>query len=240
MLLAAVGAVAVFAAVFSYVDQISKQVGPMATVYQFTADVAPYGAVDAQVLRPVEIPRKWLPAAALTSFDDGQGLVTKEAVVKGSVLQEGMLQAPPELKPGERELAILIDAETGVAGKVNAGDLVDIYATFGERDSGNESRILVQNARVLDIGELRAGQPDSNSAASFEPQQVVPVTFALTVRDSLSLAYAESFATKVRLARVAPGTRSDVPARDSVLRSEQVLPTAPAAAPTTKAKVKAK
>ncbi|HET8615222.1 MAG TPA: Flp pilus assembly protein CpaB [Actinomycetales bacterium] len=224
MILAALGAVAVFAAVYSYVEQIGRQVGPMTTVYRFTDDVKPFSDVTSAVLERVEVPKKWVPAAAVTDFDETQGLVTKDAVVKGSVLQRGMLQPPPELKPGERELAILIDAETGVAGKVRAGDLVDIYATFGDSQRGQESRILVQNARVLDIGQLQRAEPDADKSLDFAPKQVVPVTFALSVKDSLSLAYAESFADKVRLARVAPGTRSDVPAADSVLRDDDVLP----------------
>ena len=45
-----------------------------------------------------------------------------------------MIGSPPELATGEREIAILVDAETGVAGKISPGSIVDIVATFGGND----------------------------------------------------------------------------------------------------------
>ena len=76
---------------------------------------------------------------------------------KGSLLQRGMLVAPPDLGPGEREVAILVDAETGVAGKIGPGKLVDIVATFPANDrKASQSRVVVPGARIIEVGEVRA------------------------------------------------------------------------------------
>ena len=72
-----------------------------------------------------------------------------------------MLAAPPQLAPGQRELAILVDAETGVAGKIGPDALVDVIATYpGDDRKAPESRVVVPNARIIEVGQPRlAGRP---------------------------------------------------------------------------------
>lgn len=221
--LAIVGAVAVFGSVLSYVSSVGAEVGPKTASYEFVHDVARNTVIQSTDLKQVQIPQKWLPDAVVASFDATRGLVATVDIRRGSLLQEGMAGPPPELAPGQRELAILIDAETGVAGKIRSGDLVDIYATFQRENQDDQARVLVAGAKVLAIGQLQqiTGQSRDAGAQRFSSDQVVPVTFALGVGDSLKLAYAESFAVKVRLALVAPGTRSPAdPNRDVLSRSQ--------------------
>jgi len=231
MALAVLGAVAVFVMVAGYVTQIGRQVGPLTSGYRFTEAVAKNDPITADVLEEVEMPVKWLPEAAIQSFDASRGLVATADVPAGALLQQGMAAAPPELGPGQSEIAILIDAETGVAGKIQTGDLVDIYATFsthgtdpdGATQDVEQARVIVTNAQVLAIGALRRVDAPDAQAGDFEQGEVVPVTFALDRADSLKVTYAESFATRVRLALVAPGTRSK--SGDQVLDGEQLLGT---------------
>lgn len=103
----------------------------------------------------------------------------------------------------------MIDAATGVAGKITPGDLVNIFATFDDEGEGRgqvaESRIIVPNAKVIDVGRLTALEPkgdDRNAAAT----QAVPITFALNTQDAQRVAFAESFAVHVRLALIAKGS----------------------------------
>jgi len=120
------------------------------------------------------------------------------------VLQEGMLVDPPALQEGQRELAILVDAETGVAGKIGRGSVVDIFATFPEaEDIPAQANIVVENATILDVG-IPTSTTQQDPTGTFSEGQVVPVTFALSVDESLRLAYIESFASNVRLALRAP------------------------------------
>ena len=231
MALAALGALAVFVIVVNYVSSVSKQVGPMTMSYQFDRPVARLAVITEGDLRQVKVPTKWLPKAAIQSFDPTRGLVATQDIPRGAVLQQGMTGPPPELAPGQLEVAIMIDAETGVAGKVHPGDLVDIYATFETQvPSGNSSRtvnqarVIVANAQVLAIGALRrVDVPAKGDGSGFKQNDVVPVTFALSQRDSLKVTYAESFAEEVRLALIAPGTRSKARADTGVVTQGQVF-----------------
>ena len=122
-----------------------------------------------------------------------------------------MVEDEPQLAPGQRELAILVDAETGVAGKISPGSIVDIAATFGGNDRQvPESQIVVNNARVIAVGQPRAQGSDPRNQEA-DPTQVVPITFALSVRQTLILTYAESFAQEVRLALTRKGDDTKIP-----------------------------
>ncbi|HEX9548788.1 MAG TPA: Flp pilus assembly protein CpaB [Acidimicrobiales bacterium] len=215
LMLAGVLAIGVFAAVVTYVSNVHSEVGGLVPVLRLRDNLPPYAALTSQAIQPVSIPSKWAPATAVHSMDAVQGYVAATALKKGSYLQADMLMPPPELQPGQREVAILVDAETGVAGKITRGSIVDIYATFGKTQgqSGaqgmDRSTIVVANARILDVGNAESIS-GSNNSGSFTENKRVPVTFALSTRDALALVYTESFATKFRLALLAPGDNSTV------------------------------
>lgn len=209
--LAAVGAVVVFVAVASYVSDVRSQVGPTATILQLTIDVPAFSSVEPSAITPVEVPVRWMPDAALRNSVELVGMVAGTDLVAGSVLQQGMLVPPPQLEPGQREIAILVDAETGVAGKIGPGSLVDILATFaGEEERGPSSQVIVSGARIIDVG-LPTAQAGVSPDGAFAEDQVVPVTFALGVQEGLVLTYAEAFASSVRLARVGEGDITSIP-----------------------------
>ncbi len=249
MSVAALGAVAVFVLIINYVNGIHSQVGPMATSYRFTKSIGELTPITADDIEEVHLPSRWLPGAAIQSFDTTRGLVATSNIPAGALLQQGMAGPPPELQPGQLEMAIMINAETGVAGKIHPGDLVDIYGTFSTssttgRGTQNltQARVIVANAQVLAIGSLQRvdAAPKDGSSAAFQQNEVVPVTFALDRADSLKVTYAESFATKVRLALVAPGTRSKTPTSGDVMNQSNVFGAPKAAAPVKKAPAKAK
>lgn len=241
MALAAIGAVVVFFLVLSYVQGVSSQVGPMTTAYRFTKDVKQLDPITSDVLERVEVPVRWLPDAAIQSFDTSRGLVAAQPVAAGSLLQKGMAEPPPELKPGQREIAIMINAETGVAGKVRPNDLVDVYATFVDNRNGvNDFRsgVIVANAKVLAIGQLQqldGPQKDKNGNTQFQTSQVVPVTFAVSLRDSLLISAAADQASSVRLVLIPPGTTSNADPAKDLVRLKDFFETPAPPAPTKKA-----
>jgi pilus assembly protein CpaB len=100
----------------------------------------------------------------------------------------------------------MIDAETGVPGEIHPGNTVNIYATFPATQQGTpaQSRVIVTGARVLKIGQQTPISQTSDQSAG-RTTQAVPIAFALDTEDAQRVAYAESFATHVRLALVAPG-----------------------------------
>lgn len=216
MVLAGLGAVVVFVSVLGYVSSVRSQVGGLVTVLKLTSKVQANSPITQDMVAPVEIPRRWMPPTTVTDFSQLDGKVAATDLPKGSYLQKGMVITAPRLQPGQREIAIMVNAETGVAGKVHPGSVVDIYATFpaSNRKQPACATRVISRARVLDVGKLRTEH--SGQGASVSENKVVPITFALSAEESLTLTYAESFADKVRLARIGGVGRDKPPQPKSV------------------------
>lgn len=209
--LSAIGLIVVFVIVAGYVGDVRRQVEPKVRILRLAKDIRADEDFSDDKLSVIELPERWAPRTAIRNRSQLSGLVAGTDMPRGSIVEQGMAVAPPELQAGQRELAILVDAETGVAGKLTPGAKVDIVATFAGNDQQkipSRSRIVVAGARIIDIGAARARQQQSAQA---DPGQVVPVTFALSVRESLIVTYAESFAQEVRLSLVRRGEDSKVP-----------------------------
>lgn len=215
LLLSVLCALGAFAGVLTVINDVKSKVGPEVTAYRLTSDIAPYTALGTDQFEKISMPERWLSENAVTDLDDIRGKIAVTTLRKGSLLQSDMIVDRPALKPGQQEVAIMIDAATGVAGKITPGSRVNVYATFeGERENDPaQSKIIVTNAQVLDVGRLTALQPDENDRGR-QPTDAVPITFALSTIDAQRITYAESFAQRVRLALVAPGTQTTVPERD--------------------------
>ena len=175
--LAALGLLGVFVLVAGYVADVRAEVDPKVTVLALAKGAEKDKAITDDMVKTVELPRRWAPKTALRDRARLIGQVATADAPAESIIQEGMLGPPPELATGEREIAILVDAETGVAGKINPGSMVDIVATFAGNDQTGrkaESEIVVPGARIIDVGqpELKGGNGIREQAA--DPQQVVP------------------------------------------------------------------
>ncbi|GAA4964216.1 pilus assembly protein CpaB [Streptomyces caelestis] len=212
LLLSVLCALGAFAGVLSVISDVESKVGPEVTAYRLKTNVAPYTPLSTGQFEKIEMPERWLSKNAVTDLDEIRGKIAVTDLREGSLLQSDMIVNQPALRPGQQEVAIMIDAATGVAGKITPGSSVNVYATFeGEREGDpDQSRIIVTNARVLDVGRLTALRPDENDRDR-EPTDAVPITFALSAGDAQRITYAESFARRVRLALVAPGTDGTVP-----------------------------
>jgi Flp pilus assembly protein CpaB len=204
---AVIGAIAVFVGVSNYLRDVRSQLGPLVTVVATSADLPPFATPSADDLVFAEVPQRWKPANTFTDPAQIGDRVTAALIPAGTVLSEGMFLERPAIAPGEREIAILVDAETGVGGKLTSGAVVDIFATFGGNDGTPASaRIVVQRAEIIavgspvDIGDDGAG-PGSFGFGSGER---LPVTFRLSVEDARTLTYVETFATSIRLALRSP------------------------------------
>lgn len=200
LLMTVLAAVLTFGGVAAYVSSVASQVGPMIEVLRLTTDVDAMHRIEAADVETVEVPERWAPANAVTSFGQIEGLVSAGAYPDGSVLQSGMLTEAPGLQPGYREVAIMVDAETGVAGRIRAGDYVDILVTITNEETGEQrAEVVVQNALIINVGVVTTVE-EADASGAFSESGQIPVTFALSTDDSLVLAYAESYAVKLRLA----------------------------------------
>ncbi|MFJ8883345.1 Flp pilus assembly protein CpaB [Streptomyces sp. NPDC102402] len=206
LLLSVLCAFGAFAGVLSVISDVNSKVGPEVDAYRLKSDVAPYTDLSAGQFEKVSMPKRWLSENAVTDIGEVDGKIAVTQLREGSLMQSDMMVSSPELRPGEQEIAIMIDAATGVAGKIRPNDKVNIYATFSGEQEGelSQSKVIVSNAKVLDVGELTALEPkkDDRNQAS----EAVPITFALNTLDTQRVAYAESFAEHVRLALIAPGS----------------------------------
>jgi pilus assembly protein CpaB len=206
--IAALGLVVVFVLIAGYVSDVRREVDPKTHLLALAKPVEAHQAITDDMVKTVEMPERWAPPTALS--DPGQlvGLVAGTDLEPDTLLQKDMLIAPPQLAPGQRELAILVDAETGVAGKIGPGSVVDIVGTFqGDPDRGikPKSTVVVPAARIIDVGQAQLKGGRGVQQAEADPKEVVPVTFALTPKQQLQVTEAESFADEVRLALRRPG-----------------------------------
>ncbi|MEU6255565.1 Flp pilus assembly protein CpaB [Streptomyces sp. NPDC047043] len=216
LLLSVVCALGAFAGVLSVISDVKSKVGPEVTAYQLKTNVPPYSALNTGQFEKIKMPKRWLSGNAITNLREIQGKVALTTLQKGSLLQSDMIVDQPALQPGQQEVAIMIDAATGVAGKITPNSTVNVYATFaGEREGDPaQSKIIVTNAKVLDVGKITALDPSESNKNQQQPTDAVPITFALSTLDAQRITYAESFAERVRLALVAPGSDTTVPDKD--------------------------
>lgn len=121
IVLTSIAAVAVFFGIMTYVDDVGSRVGPSVQVLRLTRDVGVYEAITEDMLASVEMPERWVSGATLLADeqDDILGKVASSSFVAGTTVQTGMMVTPPAVEPGYREIAVMVDAETGVAGKVS-------------------------------------------------------------------------------------------------------------------------
>ncbi|MFE2747564.1 Flp pilus assembly protein CpaB [Streptomyces scopuliridis] len=208
LLLSVLCAFAAFAGVLSVISDVNSKVGPEVAAYRLKADVAPYTPLTEGQFEKISMPKRWLSENAVTDLAVVNGKIAVTQLKQGSLLQDDMIVNRPALANDEQEIAIMIDASTGVAGKILPGDLVNIFATFAAENQGTnaQSRIIVPNAKVLDVGKLTALQPDESNNNRSAATKAVPITFALKTKDAQRVAYAESFAKHVRLALLADGS----------------------------------
>ncbi|GAA3374905.1 Flp pilus assembly protein CpaB [Streptomyces sannanensis] len=207
LLLSVLCALGAFAGVLSVIRDVNAKVGPEVTAYRLKSDVAPYKPLSAAQFEEISMPKRWLSENAVTNLDRIRGKIAVTQLRKGSLLQSDMIVERPELGAGEQEIAIMIDAATGVAGKIQPGSSVNIYATFEGDKKGvpDRSQVIVAGARVLDVGKLTALEPERGDRSGRDRNEAVPITFALKTVDAQRVAYAESFAKHVRLALVGGG-----------------------------------
>jgi pilus assembly protein CpaB len=196
---------------------VSAKVGNTRTALELARPVSAYEPITEDMVTVVEVPEKWLPDAALEDPAEVNGLVAAAELPEGALLQQGMLRERPGIQTGNREIAILVDARTGVAGKVRPGDRVDLIATMQPEEGPPRAELIVSDALLIDVGVSQDSRNNDRDSQDFgEPQQLVPVTFALSVEDALKVSYAESFATELRLALRGGGDTTVVPDSERV------------------------
>jgi pilus assembly protein CpaB len=206
----------VFVAVATYVGNVQRQVGATTTVYRAARAITPYQPLTADDVEPVTMPERWTASGTRLTLRQLEGRRVGFQVQPGTVISKDMLLERSAVSATEREITIDVDPVTGIGGAVDPGDLVDVYAVFGEvAGLAKQVRVLVRDARVVSIGGERSVR-NSSARGGVRQDDVLPVTLALETADALSVTYAGAFATEVRLV----GLPEDVPADRERERSQ--------------------
>ena len=140
MVVAVVAGIGVFFAVSSYVADVNSQVGSRVTVFRAKQPLVAYATLDDADLEQVQVPRRWVSASAQLQRTDLEGRKVGLNVEKGTMLTRDMLVAPSDLSPTEREIAIKVDAVTGVAGRVQPSELRSTSTPSSPTSRGCPSR----------------------------------------------------------------------------------------------------
>ncbi|MFJ5549586.1 Flp pilus assembly protein CpaB [Streptomyces sp. NPDC093225] len=208
LLLSVLCALGAFFGVLSVIGDVNSKVGPEVVAYRVRGDIAPYTELGPADFEKIKIPKRWLPDNAVTDLAEVREKTVLTTLKAGSLLQDDMFVDRPQLKPGEQEISVKVDAEPGVAGKIRPGDRVTVIATFkGKKDGADVSKIMVADARVLGVGKATVVE---RGAAPRSPSEAVPVTFALEPKDVQRVVYADTFAEHLRLALVVPGSTTSL------------------------------
>ncbi|WP_380164493.1 Flp pilus assembly protein CpaB [Jannaschia sp. R86511] len=208
MVLSVIVAIAVFVILTNYVQAVSSQVGPSTTVYRAVAPIEAYDPLGTGNLEPYEVPQRWTSESAQLQLSELEGRRVGFPVEAGTVVTRDMLVPPSDLSPTEREIAINVDAVTGVAGRVRTGDRVDLYSVFADVPGlPAQVRVLVRDVRIVSIGGVQTVVESSEEGVS--EADVIPVTLALEPDESLAVTYANAFAEEVRLVALPTDTDLD-------------------------------
>lgn len=207
-------ALVAFAGVYAVIQDVESKVGPEVTAYEVAEEIAPYEPLTADQFRAISLPERYLPDSAITDLDELAGKVAVGPLAPGSLLQADMVSDRPELAEGQQEIAVMIDASTGVAGKIYPGATINMYGAYTFEDDDNDDsdrdrvevvRLMVNNATVIEVGDLTEIEDDRQRV------EAVPITFALDNLDAQRVTFAEAFAEQIRLALVAPGDDAEIP-----------------------------
>lgn len=198
MILAAIGAVAVFIAVVAYVNQMESDIGATTTVLQLSEDAPQYRPITSAQVRQVEMPTKYVSNQQVTDFGKVAGLVPATNLKAGSFLQSDMLTTAPGLKAGQRE--VVLSASSGL--NLDIGSRVDVVAIWqGDKQGGKTcAERLLTNQPILSINSASNENGQSSGGVS--------VHFAVTGAQALHLNMVQA-AANMTLDLVGPG--QDVP-----------------------------
>lgn len=185
-----------------YVARHSIAAGTVETVKVVVAavDMPLATTLRPELLKTIDWPTNGRPQGSFPDPKEVEGRVTGVALVVGEPVIEGRLTAKGRgagmaalIPANMRAMTVHVNEVIGVGGFIHPGDLVDVLTTMqtpavrpttAGRDE-YRSRIVLQNIRVLAIGEQLASEAN-------KPESVPAVTLLVTPEQSERLALAST------------------------------------------------
>ena len=202
------------------------------TIPQFTPGNQ---VVDGQMFRESSVSRDALADGAITDSDTLKGLVARNDVYPGEQLTTNQFQRSDttnvavKLKADQRAIGFPVDPASGLIGQLQAGDHVDVIATFDVLPLGKNglpltggqaiplTRTIVSDALVLTAPQPSSGGPAGGGDSAHGPS----LTLAVATDDVNRVMFAQQKGAVWFVLRP-PGSAQDVGAHivdvDAVLR----------------------
>ena len=127
---AALGLVVVFVLVAGYVGDVRKEVDPKVTLLALAKPVAAEQAITDDMVKTVRCPSAGRRRARCAIPASSSASSPAPTSSPRRCCRRTCSWRRRSSRPGQRELAILVDAETGVAGKIGPDSIVDVIATY--------------------------------------------------------------------------------------------------------------
>jgi pilus assembly protein CpaB len=179
------------------VDLVTK------TVLVATQDLTPGTEFLAASVQPKTIPEQFVPADAVSKFEDLEGKVAATFIPAGDMIFASKAKSRDQLnkpslvlEPGKRLISLPIDDISSTAHLVKNGDRVDVIAIFEvekfERDiegtwlNRKVATIVMQNVRVFEIqfGTISEANSDRAAAGDGRMGRGMNVTFEVSPEDA--------------------------------------------------------
>lgn len=205
LLLAVVGAVLLFVYVQGAAARAQEGLEPV-TVLVVTERV-PVGTKASDLTGKVKseaLPKTAVPEGALVTLDGQDGKVTSVGLEPGEQLLAARLVDPRELVPGTvpvpdglEEVTLLLSPERILGGRLEAGDTVTIYTSFGTGDQPSTG-LLFHDVLITAVQKAPSETKNSSGSGSSEPTVEMPtgsafITFARSDADASKLIYSAEF-----------------------------------------------
>lgn len=155
--------------------------------------IPPRTRLTAEMLTIKKVPQEYAWKGALSSVNQAVGRVTVLPLAEGEPVVKSALALPENksalayhVPQGFRATTIAVNELSGVAGRLQVGDRVDVVGIFSQDVAGKpKSILLLENLQVLALGREEGGDPGGKAAGGYKS-----VTLAVKPEQAVLLALA--------------------------------------------------
>lgn len=175
-----------------------EQATDMDRVLVLTRDVEAFTSMPDDALRIEERPRAGLPSDVLRDPQAARGRFSRALLLEGTMLRQRHLAEAGDRgalasrltalnRPQLRQMAIPYSAETGVGGRIERNDRVDIQVTLKRLEVGGQvfpgplTMIVARNVPVMEVvrANPQSGDAKGNVIVAIDPETAAYVTQGL-------------------------------------------------------------
>jgi pilus assembly protein CpaB len=121
-----------------------------------TQPIAANTKISADMLSIQSVPNQIVPAGSFSSVDDAVGKITSSSVSQNAVITDSSISGSSsaatlaaKLDPGTVGVTIAVGTESGLAGMIHQGDMVDVYGVTSGSGGATYTDVLLSNAPVV-------------------------------------------------------------------------------------------